>query len=369
MNKYLLEDFKVDYTFLNIVSMRNMKARLRKRKKLNRYDKFNLSFYKKVQNGFLKIYNKRKSKYHLINSNLDIEKNKEIIQKNRYINKMNLTPMNQTKLLGLQNELKDLISLFKKKLPNKILFSGLKGSGKCTLAYHLINYILSDDEEFKYDIENFSINKDNKSFKLIQNGSSPNFSLIDITPEKNIDISQIRNLIKDLNKSSFNSKLRFILIDNIENLNLNSANALLKILEEPPKNTIFILINNDKKILPTIKSRCLNFRVSLSNQATIHISNELFSANINDLINNDLLNYYITPGKIYNLIKFSKENQINLKILSLKEFMNLIIDENFYKKDTPIKFMIYDFVEFFLIKKFHLFILIYITILQIKLRI
>ncbi len=266
---------------------------------------------------------------------------------------MNLTPMNQTKLLGLQNELKDLISLFrKKKLPNKILFSGLKGSGKCTLAYHLINYILSDDEEFKYDIENFSINKDNKSFKLIQNGSSPNFSLIDITPEKkNIDISQIRNLIKDLNKSSFNSKLKFILIDNIENLNLNSANALLKILEEPPKNTIFILINNDKKILPTIKSRCLNFRVSLSNQATIHISNELLSANINDLINNDLLNYYITPGKIYNLIKFSKENQINLKILSLKEFMNLIIDENFYKKDTPIKFMIYDFVEFFLIKK------------------
>ncbi len=81
LNKYLLEDFKVDYTFLNIVSMRNMKARLRKRKKLNRYDKFNLSFYKKVQNGFLKIYNKRKSKYHLINSNLDIEKNKEIIQK------------------------------------------------------------------------------------------------------------------------------------------------------------------------------------------------------------------------------------------------------------------------------------------------
>ena len=61
---------------------------------------------------------------------------------------MNLVANNQTKLYGLEsffNELKDLYD--KGKLPNKILLSGLKGIGKCTLAYHLINYVLSIDEE------------------------------------------------------------------------------------------------------------------------------------------------------------------------------------------------------------------------------
>ena len=56
-----------------------MKKRLDQRKKLNRYDKFKDNFYKKVQNGFLKIAKGKKSTYHIINSNLSIKSNKEII--------------------------------------------------------------------------------------------------------------------------------------------------------------------------------------------------------------------------------------------------------------------------------------------------
>ena len=93
------------------------------------------------------------------------------------------------------------------------------------------------------------INSENKSFKLVQNKSNPNFILIDVSADKkNIDIDQIRNLILSLNKSSFNDKPRIVLIDNIELLNLNSVNALLKILEEPNDNINFILIHNNKKI-------------------------------------------------------------------------------------------------------------------------
>ncbi len=100
---------------------------------------------------------------------------------------MNLNPINQLQLYGLENELYELISLFeKKKLPNKILFSGRKGIGKCTLAYHLINYILSKSELLPYDKERLLINKDNKSFKLIINGSNPNFHLIDVAFDKKI---------------------------------------------------------------------------------------------------------------------------------------------------------------------------------------
>jgi dTMP kinase len=81
INKFLLKDIKINFTFLNVVNQKNMKSRLLQRKKLNRYDKFNFFFYKKVQDGFLKIYKKNKKKYMIINSNLEILENKKIILK------------------------------------------------------------------------------------------------------------------------------------------------------------------------------------------------------------------------------------------------------------------------------------------------
>jgi len=81
INNYLLKSFKVNFTFLNIVNEKNMKLRLSKRKKLNRYDKFKIKFYSKVQKGFLKIANNKK-KYKIIDSNKPTEINKnEIINK------------------------------------------------------------------------------------------------------------------------------------------------------------------------------------------------------------------------------------------------------------------------------------------------
>ena len=86
---------------------------------------------------------------------------------------MNLNPTIQTNLYGLEKNLIEMINLYNdNRLPNKILFSGQKGIGKCTLAHHLINYILSLDEEFSYDLKNFQINADNKSFKLTLNQSN-----------------------------------------------------------------------------------------------------------------------------------------------------------------------------------------------------
>ena len=82
LNNYLLKDFKVDYTFLNIVSKKNMINRLKSRQTLNRYDKFNNRFYQNVQKGFLRLANKDKSKYKIIDSNLDVKFNRDrVIQK------------------------------------------------------------------------------------------------------------------------------------------------------------------------------------------------------------------------------------------------------------------------------------------------
>ena len=79
INSHILKRFKVDFTFLNIIDQKNMIKRLKSRKSLNRYDKFDLDFYRKVQNGFLKIARKNKKKYTIINSNLDITENQDKI--------------------------------------------------------------------------------------------------------------------------------------------------------------------------------------------------------------------------------------------------------------------------------------------------
>ena len=79
LNEYLLKDVNVSFTFLNIVNQKNLQERLKQRKSLNRYDKFKMSFYNKVQKGFLKLSKKQKNKYQLINSNLEINKNEKLI--------------------------------------------------------------------------------------------------------------------------------------------------------------------------------------------------------------------------------------------------------------------------------------------------
>jgi len=265
---------------------------------------------------------------------------------------MNLEPINQTKLYGFNNTFNQFVDLYKKKkIPTKILLSGQKGIGKCTFAYHLVNYILSFGEEYSYDLKNFSINAENKYFKLNLNGSNPNLSLIDVFDEKkSIDINQIRELINNLNKSSFNSKERFVLIDNIEYLNINSINALLKVIEEPNENIHFILINNHRKILSTLTSRCIKFNLSLSNSEKLSVCKSLLNENLDKIVNAELIDYYFTPGKIYNLVKFAQENKIDLATINLKDFMNLIINKNLYKKESSIKHLVYDFVELFLAK-------------------
>ena len=79
INRFLLKNIKVNFTFLNVVNKKNLFQRLKKRKSLNRYDKFNMSFYNKVQRGFLKLAKSNKKSYKIIDSNLDIKKNEDLI--------------------------------------------------------------------------------------------------------------------------------------------------------------------------------------------------------------------------------------------------------------------------------------------------
>ena len=265
----------------------------------------------------------------------------------------NLLPNNQKKLYGYNNEFTELVKLYKnKKLPSKIFLTGPKGIGKATMAYHLINYIFSSKEEYQYDLSNLEINNLNKSYKLLLNNTHPNFHLVDIMKDKKvIEISQIRQMINYSTKSTFNSNEKIILIDNVENLNLNSLNSLLKIVEEPNENTLFILIfDSNKNILNTLKSRCLKFNLYLSFSQSVEITNKILNSNILDLISEDFLHYYNTPGDFINLVNFANSLNLNLKEFDLKKFLIHLIDAEYYKNNTFIKNNIYKYIELYLLK-------------------
>ena len=264
-----------------------------------------------------------------------------------------MTPSKQTKLYGLNKYFKELKNLYdNEKIPNKILLSGKKGNGKSTLSYHFINYVLSKKEDNKYNFDDLMINEENKSFNLLNNKCHPNFYLIDLFDDKkNIEINQIREMITWTRKSNFNDTPRFVLIDNIEKLNPNSTNALLKIIEEPNFNIFFILIhNNKKKILSTLNSRCLNFKINLSFNQTIDITNKLLNADLFSLMNNELINFYNSPGDFINILDFANEKKIDLKDYTLTSFIDLLIDSSYYKKNSYIKNLIFDLIELYFLK-------------------
>ena len=244
------------------------------------------------------------------------------------------SPMRQLILYGYEKYFNFFVDLIrKKKLPNNILFSGQGGLGKATLSYHLINFILSNEENSKYSLNNLSISQDNPSYKLLCNNIHPNFRLIsNYSSQKEIRIEQIRDLISFINKSSYKSDLKIILIDNAENLNLNSSNALLKILEEHQNNTFFFIIhNNSCKISETIKSRCMEFKFFFSQ----HEKKKIFL----NLMNQHKISYDI-ENLIDNLFFDSPGNLLN-------HLVTLDSEGNNSSKDTL------DIIKFFM-KKYNL---------------
>ena len=192
-----------------------------------------------------------------------------------------------------------------RKLPQTILFTGEKGIGKLNVAYHLINFILSKDEDNEYCINTNKINSNNKTYNLLLKNIHPNLFLISLKDKKkNIDIEQIKNMKNYLNITSFSNKPKIVLIDGSEYLNLSSSNSLLKSLEENLNNVFFILVHDiKKKLLITIKSRCIQFKFFLNNKDREKRINEILNNQFNDL-SSDFKNKYISPLFFKNLLVY-----------------------------------------------------------------
>ena len=253
--------------------------------------------------------------------------------------------INSRKIIGHNDTFNNLLNLYKlNKLPNKILLTGQKGIGKSLFVELFLNFVYSIDD------------KKNNTSKLIENNLHPNiFKIFKKKDKKNIDISQVREMMHFQNHSSFNNKIRFIIIENIEDLNLNSANALLKSIEEPNKNLFFILTYNTGNIIPdTLRSRCIEFKLSLNIIEVKLIVNNYFNENIYDLICKDYINYYNSPSFLISLVLFLKDKNKNLNNFNIESFIYDIIKNKYYIYDSFIKNNLNIFIELFFYKNINI---------------
>ena len=260
-------------------------------------------------------------------------------------------------LFGYKDLFKEFVDIYNSNsLPNKILLSGKKGIGKCTFANHFINYIFSKNDEFKYNLDKNEIDINNKSYKLINSYTHPNFFKISLNKEKkNIDILQVREMINFANKSTFNNKEKIILIDDCEYLNKNSSNALLKIIEEPNNDLLFLLIfDSQKKITNTLKSRCVEFKFNLNIEYISEIVNSVFKENIFNKISKDFIYYSNSPLNYINFINLCNSFNLDYTKIEIDELIKFILKNKLIIKKNLSNDDIKYYLDIFFLKKIEL---------------
>tara|TARA_A100001011_G_scaffold399131_1_gene506387 strand:+ start:1871 stop:2806 length:936 start_codon:yes stop_codon:yes gene_type:complete len=238
-----------------------------------------------------------------------------------------LNPKNSLVLYELDEELEFFLKLYNsEKFPNVIMLTGKKGVGKFTLINHFLSYIYDRNN---YDLKNKSINNQSQFYKQYSNNIFSNIVHISGNNFKNIKIDDIRNLKSLILKTSISKEKRFIILDDIELFNINSLNALLKIIEEPSPNNHFVLINNQTKpLIETMYSRCLEIKILLKDSIRIKIIEFLVKKNNLDVFI-DFNSINLTPGNFLLFNKICHENKFDLDGNFLKNLETLF---NLYRK-------------------------------------
>ena len=244
-------------------------------------------------------------------------------------------PKKTLKLFGLSQKfifLKNL--LIENRFPKVLMFTGLKGIGKFTLINHLMNFYY---DKKNYDLKEFKINEKNIFYQQFLNNIYPNVYYLNAFDLKAVKIEDIRSLKNYLNKTPINNDKRFIILDDVETLNINSLNALLRLIEKPSDSNFFILINNkSRKILDTIKSRCLEIKIILNDNETNKITSSLidyFKQNIT-IKNNGIK---ASPGNYIKFNYFLDDKKISIEdeyIINVNKILNCYKKEKniFYKE-------------------------------------
>ena len=143
------------------------------------------------------------------------------------------------------------------------LLAGPKGVGKATFAKAAATRVLAEAAGPPVQFPGLETPADHPMARLLAAGSHPDFRLLERLERttgglaRNISVDQVRSLGELLAVTPSMSPWRAIVIDAADDLEASAANALLKMLEEPPANTLFFLVSHAPgRLLPTIRSRC-----------------------------------------------------------------------------------------------------------------
>ena len=161
-------------------------------------------------------------------------------------------------ITGHDKQLEILLSAWaRQRLHHAYLFVGAEGVGKRTVALSLARVIHCSEKSGDFCGQCVNCER-------IQDGNHPDVRVIGPLPDKKeISILQIREIEKELNFRSFSGRKKIAIIDPATLMNLSAQNALLKTLEEPPQDSVLILIaSNVGGLLPTLRSRCLRLSFS-----------------------------------------------------------------------------------------------------------
>ncbi len=210
-----------------------------------------------------------------------------------------------------QGSIKSLLnsSLKQNKLPQSSIFYGQQGMGQYALACDLIENIVTSWENHLIcfpSSEKDSIPSENEQFEQYRSLLENPYQ--DLHQKRNIiSINQIRNLSQKILYKSVDQRKRIVSIWGIEYLTLSATNALLKVLEDTPPHTYFILISNQiNQILPTIRSRCVEFFFPNLSQKDFFPLKEF-----EEPIKQKLLMYSgYSPTKLYNIQSLGGEKLI-----------------------------------------------------------
>ena len=243
-----------------------------------------------------------------------------------------LNPFNSNNLIGIDNYFNELVNLYNSKtFPKVLLLSGKKGSGKFTLIIHLLNYIFSKNT---YNLNEKSFDLKSPFHNKLSNNISENVIFLKHKENENVKIEDIRNLKSTISNHSINNNPRFIILDDVEKYNINSSNALLKILEEPSENNFFILIDNkENKIIETISSRAIKINIFLNQTQKKTIIQRLLQ--INEIENVMDFKYLdISPGLFLEYNRLLNKNNLHEELNFMEKIEKIL---NLYKKNKDQK--------------------------------